>query len=75
MGYSGYIFSNPYPEGVDSLDELIIEGHPCDLCVINDNTVGVAVYNPGCVHVAKVRDESFLYRLPPLCQWVNTVME
>ncbi|XP_021377859.1 uncharacterized protein LOC110465967 [Mizuhopecten yessoensis] len=36
------------------LDELTIRGDPCDLCLVNNNTVAVAVTSPGGVRVVKV---------------------
>ncbi|XP_033730073.1 tripartite motif-containing protein 2-like [Pecten maximus] len=36
------------------LDELTIRGYPNDLCLVDNNTVAVAVYNPGGIHVVKV---------------------
>ncbi|XP_033730649.1 uncharacterized protein LOC117320072 [Pecten maximus] len=36
------------------LDELTIRGSPNDLCLVDNNTVAVAVDNPGGIHVVKV---------------------
>ncbi|XP_021377858.1 tripartite motif-containing protein 2-like [Mizuhopecten yessoensis] len=38
------------------LDELIMRGDPLDLCLVNNNTVAVAVNSPGGVRVVKVED-------------------
>ncbi|XP_021363823.1 E3 ubiquitin/ISG15 ligase TRIM25-like [Mizuhopecten yessoensis] len=38
------------------LDELTTQGYPYDLCLVNNNTVAVAVYSPGGVRVVKVED-------------------
>ncbi|XP_033730349.1 uncharacterized protein LOC117319693, partial [Pecten maximus] len=36
------------------LDELTIRGYPYDLCLVDNNTVAVAVSRPGGIHVVKV---------------------
>ncbi|XP_033731709.1 uncharacterized protein LOC117321375 [Pecten maximus] len=36
------------------LDELSIRGYPNDLCLVDNNTVAVAVDKPGGIHVVKV---------------------
>ncbi|XP_021366318.1 uncharacterized protein LOC110458754 [Mizuhopecten yessoensis] len=38
------------------LDELVIRGYPLDLCLVNNNTVAVAVYGRGGVCVVQVED-------------------
>ncbi|XP_021349687.1 E3 ubiquitin/ISG15 ligase TRIM25-like [Mizuhopecten yessoensis] len=38
------------------LNELTIRGYPRDLCLVNNNTVAVAVYSPSGVRVVKVED-------------------
>ncbi|XP_021377843.1 tripartite motif-containing protein 2-like [Mizuhopecten yessoensis] len=38
------------------LDELTIRGNPSDLCLVNNNTVAIAVSNPGGVRVVRVED-------------------
>ncbi|XP_033726111.1 E3 ubiquitin-protein ligase TRIM56-like [Pecten maximus] len=36
------------------LDEFTIQGRPTDLCLVDNNTVAVAVDSPGGIHVVKV---------------------
>ncbi|XP_021340231.1 E3 ubiquitin-protein ligase TRIM33-like [Mizuhopecten yessoensis] len=38
------------------LDELAIDGKPWDMCLVNNNTVAVAVSSPGGVNVLKVEN-------------------
>ncbi|XP_021345505.1 transcription intermediary factor 1-beta-like [Mizuhopecten yessoensis] len=38
------------------LDEMTIYGSPNDMCLVNDNTVAVAVRSPGGVHIVKVEN-------------------
>ncbi|XP_021357560.1 uncharacterized protein LOC110453062 [Mizuhopecten yessoensis] len=38
------------------LDELVMEGYPCDMCLVDNHTVAVAVYSPGSVCVVEVED-------------------
>ncbi|XP_021340390.1 uncharacterized protein LOC110441539 [Mizuhopecten yessoensis] len=37
------------------LNEVIVRGNPLDMCLVNKNTIAVAVSSPGCVHLMKVK--------------------
>ncbi|XP_021357549.1 uncharacterized protein LOC110453056 [Mizuhopecten yessoensis] len=42
------------------LDELVVEGDPCDVCLVDNHTVAASVYSPGGVHIVKVEDSKLL---------------
>ncbi|OWF53694.1 tripartite motif-containing protein 2-like [Mizuhopecten yessoensis] len=37
------------------LDELNVRGNPWDMCLVNNNTVAVALSSPGCVNLIEVK--------------------